>query len=130
MRIFYCVCSNLLFNPCPGITMAIDDVITTTADVITAIDVIIYIDLKGKVMCCKKVVCFLCQQILHLKFIFWNYNRSIDANIITYNKNMLLVKVSLYLKFISLKRGSWLQSCKMTGHEGACFIYKRDCSKA
>ena len=36
---------------------------------------------------------------------------------------MLLVKVSFYQKNISLKTGSWLQSCKMTGHEGASFDY-------
>ena len=40
------------------------------------------------------------------------------------NRNMLLVKVSFYQNIISLKTGSWLQSCKMTGNEGACFDYK------
>ena len=39
---------------------------------------------------------------------------------------MLLVKVSLYQKVISSKTGSWLQSCKMTGHEGTCFDYNHD----
>ena len=33
---------------------------------------------------------------------------------------LLLVKVSFYHK---LKTGSWLQSCKIAGHEEACFIY-------
>ena len=83
------------FSPCPGITIITDDVITTTDDVITATDDairIICIDLEGKLMCCKKV------GITH---------GNIDATIITQQpKNMLLVKVSLYQKIISSKRGS------------------------
>ena len=39
------------FNPCPGITIATDDIITITDDVITATDNVIHplcINLKGK----------------------------------------------------------------------------------
>ena len=50
------------FNSCPGITIATDDIITTTDDVIH----IICIDLEGNLMCCL----FLGQKILHFKFIF------------------------------------------------------------
>ena len=44
------------------------------------------------------------------------------------HKNMLLVKVSFYQKIISSKTGSWLQSCKMTGHGGAYFDYNNVCA--
>ena len=48
------------------------------------------------------------------------------ATIITQQpKNMLLVKVSLYQNIISSKAGSWLQSCKITGHGGTCFDYTK-----
>ena len=53
------------FNSCPRITIATDEVITTTDDVIH----IICIDLEGKLMCCL----FSGQKILHFKFIFQNY---------------------------------------------------------
>ena len=36
---------------------------------------------------------------------------------------MLLVKVSLCQKIISLKKGFWLQSCKMTGYDRAWTDY-------
>ena len=54
--IFYCVCSNFVFiiQLCPRITMAMDDIITVTDDVIHTI----CIDLEGKLMCCKKFACF------------------------------------------------------------------------
>ena len=45
------------FNPCPWVHIATDDVITITItdDVIHKICT----DLEGKLMCCKKVTCFM-----------------------------------------------------------------------
>ena len=60
------------FSPCPGITMATDDVITATDDVITATDEVIHIiciDLEGKLICCKKIAVFMTTNSL-LKFYF------------------------------------------------------------
>ena len=56
---------------------------------------------RENLMCCKKVA------------IFYD-NKYIDATIIM---QKICWSVSLYQKFILLKAGSWLQSCKMTGHE-------------
>ena len=40
------------------------------------------------------------------------------------NKKICCWSKFLYIKrIISLQTGSWLKSCKMTGHEGACFGY-------
>ena len=54
---------------------------------------IIYIDLEGKLMCCKKSACF-----YDNKFIFWNYIWIYRYNNYYTTKNMLLVKV--FLKFL------------------------------
>ena len=108
------------FNLCPGITIATDDVITTTDDIIPATDDvitttndvihIIYIDLEGKIMSCKKVASRFSTSNLFSGITCGN----IDATVITQQqKNMLLVKVSLYQKFIQLKTVSWLRYCKM-----------------
>ena len=103
--------------------MTTEDVITTTDDVIHTI----YIDLEGKLMCCKKVVCFYDNKFSTLILFSGIIHGNIDITIITQEpKIMLLVKVSLYQKVISSKTGSWLQSCKMTGHEGTCFDYNHD----
>ena len=74
------------FIPCPGITMATDDVITTTDDVITTThDVIhtIYIVLEGKLMCCDKVACFYDNK-FSTSYLFSGITHgSVDATIIT-----------------------------------------------
>ena len=106
------------FRPWPGITMGTDDVITATDDVIHTICIV----LEGKVMCCNKVACFMKTNSLLQIYFLELHMEILMQQLLHSNKNMLLVKVSL-LKIISLKAGSWLQSCKMTGHEGACFDY-------
>ena len=109
------------FSPCPGITMVTDDVITTTDDVIIVTDDGIHticIVLEGKVMYCNKVTCFYNNKFSTSNLFSGITHGNIDATIITQQqKNMLLVSFFIP-KIISLKAGSWLQSCKMTGHEG------------
>ena len=81
------------FSPCPGITVAIDDVITTTDDVIHTI----CIDLEGKVMCCKEVACFYDNKFSASNLFSGITHGNIDATFIAQQpKNMLLVKVSFY----------------------------------
>ena len=89
------------FNPYPGITIAIDDVITTTDDVITATDDVIHIiciDLEGKLMCCKKVACFydnkFCISNLWSGITYGN----IDATIITQQQKICCWSEFLYTK--------------------------------
>ena len=40
------------------------------------------------------------------------------------NKKYVVGQSFFMSKIISLKTGSWLQSCETTGDEGACFVYK------
>ena len=98
------------FSTCPGISMATDDVITTTVDVIAAIH-IIFLDLEGKLTCCKKFVCFYDNKFSTSKLFSGITHGNIDATIIT-QQNMLLVKVSLYQKLFHQKRVLGYNSAK------------------
>lgn len=66
-----------------------------------------YIYLTGVVICKGTKLLFLWQQILH-----FNNNKYAVGQVIP----------KLYQKCISIKTGSWLQSCKMTGRKWACFV--------
>ena len=104
------------FSPCPGITMATDDVITTTGDVITVTDDAIHticIILEGKLMCCNKAACFYGNKFSTSNLFSGITDGNIDATIITQQpKNILLIKISLYQKNISLKTGSCCNHAK------------------
>ena len=105
--------------------MATDDVITTTNDVITGTDDAIYIIcivLEGKVMCCNKVGCFYDNKFSTSNLFSGITYGNIDVTIITQQPKKYAVGQSFFIpKMSSLKAGTWLQFCKMTGHEGACF---------
>ena len=88
-----------------------------------------HIVLEGKLMCWNKVVCFITTN-SPLKIDFLELHMEILMQKLFHSyKNYAVVKVSLYQKIISLKTCSWLQSCKITGQEGACFDYNRAFSK-
>ena len=112
--------------------MATDDAITTTDDVIIGNDdviQIICIDLEGKLMCCNKVAYSYDNCNFSTSNLFSGITHgNIDATIITQQQNNAVGQTFFLPKIISLKTGSWPQSCKMTGHEKACFDYTSELS--
>ena len=89
------------FSPCPGITMATDDVTTTTDDVITATDDVIHsicIDLEGKLMCCNKVACFYDNKFSTSNLFSGITDGNIDATIITQQQKYAVGKSFFVLK--------------------------------